>query len=72
MLYIDHEYVSNVNRGRALVKRLSVKIPAYLTLDTEAENTKHIKDKHESIMSNDLNESDLYERFDEDGNRIVE
>ena len=41
-------------------------------LDTEAEITKHIKDKHESIMSDDLNDSDLYEGFDEDGNRIVE
>ena len=41
-------------------------------LDTETEITKHIKDKHESIMSDDLNDSDLYEGFDEDGNRIVE
>ena len=41
-------------------------------LDTEAEITKHIKDKHESIMSDDLNDSDLYEGFYEDGNRIVE
>ena len=41
-------------------------------LDAEAEITKHIKDKKESIMSDDLNDSDLYEGFDEDGNRIVE
>ena len=37
----------------------------------EADITKHINDKHESLMSDDLNDTDLYEGFDEDGNRIV-
>ena len=41
-------------------------------LDSEAEVTKHIKDKHESIMSDDLNDCDLYKGFDGDGNQIVE
>ena len=41
-------------------------------LDTEARVTKHIKDKHESIMSDDLNDSNLYKGFDEDCNRVGE
>ena len=32
---------------------------------------KHINDKHESLMSEDLNDIDLYEGFDEDGHIIV-
>ena len=33
--------------------------------------SEHINDKHRSLMSEDLNDSELYEGFDEDGNRIV-
>ena len=41
---------------------------------TEEEIANHIRDEHESIMNDDLNISDteLYEGFDEDGNRIVQ
>jgi hypothetical protein len=39
--------------------------------DSETEIKEHINDKHESLMSEDLNDTDLYEGFDEDGNRIV-
>ena len=43
-------------------------------LDTEEEISNHIRDEHESIMNDDLNisDTDLYEGFDEDGNRIVQ
>ena len=43
-------------------------------LDTEEEIANHIRDEHESIMNDDLNisDTDLYEGFDEDGNRIVQ
>ena len=39
--------------------------------DSEPEIKEHINDKHESLMSEDLNDTDLYEGFDEDGNRIL-
>ena len=39
--------------------------------DSEAEITDHISEKHKSPMSDNLNDTDLYEGFDEDGNRIV-
>ena len=39
--------------------------------DSEEEITEHINDKHKSLMSEDWNDSELYEGFDEDGNRIV-
>ena len=39
--------------------------------NNEAEITEHINDKHKSLMSDDFNDTDLYEGFDEDGNRIV-
>ena len=44
-------------------------------LDSEAKITKHIKDKHESLMNDDLkswDDSDLYEGFDEEGHRITQ
>ena len=43
--------------------------------NTEADITKHIEDKHEIIMNDDLNiyvETEIYEGFDEEGNIIVE
>ena len=39
--------------------------------DSETEIKEHINEKHNSLMSEDLNVTDLYEGFDEDGNRIV-
>ena len=39
--------------------------------DSETQIKEYINDKHESLMSEDLNDTDLYEGFDEDGNRIV-
>ena len=41
----------------------------------ECHHVKHIKEKHESLLTEDLSswdDKDLYEGFDEDGNRIVE
>ena len=39
--------------------------------NNEAEIREHMNDKHKSLMSDDLNDTDLYKGFDEDGNRIV-
>ena len=40
--------------------------------DSETEIKEQINEKHNSLMSKDLNDTDLlYEGFDEDGNRIV-
>ena len=41
-----------------------------LTLDTEIESQSHINDKHESLWSDDLSDTKLYEGFDEDVNKI--
>ena len=39
-------------------------------LHNEMEIKNHINDKHESLWSDDFNDTKLYEGFDEDGNRI--
>ena len=39
-------------------------------LDTEIEIKNHINDKRESLWSDDLSDTQLYEGFDEDCNRI--
>ena len=41
-------------------------------LDNEMEITKHIKDNHEILLSdNSYTDSELYEGFDEEGHRII-
>ena len=39
-------------------------------LDSEVEITNHINGKHESLVSDGLKDSELYEGFDKDGNQI--
>ena len=44
-------------------------------VESEAEIIKHIKEKHECLLTEELSswdDEDLYEGFDGDGNRIVE
>ena len=41
-------------------------------LDNEMEITKHIKNNHEILLSDDsYTDSELYEGFDEEGHRII-
>ena len=40
--------------------------------DSEAAISKHINDEHESLMSDNSHDTDLYEGFDEDGNKILQ
>ena len=41
-------------------------------LDNEMEITKHIKDNHEILLSDDsYTDSELYEGFGEEGHRII-
>ena len=39
--------------------------------DSETEVKGHINEKHKSLMSEDLNDTDLYKGFNKDDNRIV-
>ena len=44
-------------------------------LESDAEIRKHINDKHESLLNDDLeswDDADLYEGFDEEGHRIAQ